>query len=137
MFQLSRKRRLLFSGYMTISIQFNIIYLKVPAIRYTVQATTTATSCLSSRRLTTNNDTKVTAIATPTQSPTALTTTLTSEKSPTSGRQTRKHVQFPDTATGDDEEKSGDFYTNKYLFKVSYFSKNFNKIKLNRRLGTN
>lgn len=77
----------------------------VPAIRYTVQPTTTATSCLSSRRLTTNNDTKVTAIATPTQSPTALATTLTSEKSPTAGRQTRKHVQFPDTAATDDEEK--------------------------------
>ena len=83
--------------------------MKVPAIRYTVQPTTTATSCLSSRRLTTNNDTKVTATATPTQSPTALPTPLTSERSPTTGRQGRKHVQFPDIPSITQAEKLGEF----------------------------
>ncbi|XP_033223195.1 uncharacterized protein LOC117176915 [Belonocnema kinseyi] len=67
---------------------------RVPAIRYTAQATTTATSCLSSRRMTANNDTKGTATATPTQSPT--TAQQSSINSPTHGRQTRKHVNFPD-----------------------------------------
>ncbi|XP_046824368.1 uncharacterized protein LOC124426574 isoform X1 [Vespa crabro] len=71
---------------------------KVPAVRYTVQPTTTATSCLSSRRAPTNNETKATP--TPTQSPTAVRTVLScTEKSPTVGRANKKHVQFPDTPT--------------------------------------
>ncbi|XP_051172255.1 uncharacterized protein LOC127288686 [Leptopilina boulardi] len=92
----------------------------VPAIRYTVQPTTTATSCLSSRRLTTNNDTKVTAIATPTQSPTALATTLTSEKSPTSGRQTRKHVQFPDEEETSDIQPTRNILETKTTDKIGF-----------------
>ncbi|KAK2580919.1 hypothetical protein KPH14_005988 [Odynerus spinipes] len=73
--------------------------LKVPAVRYAVQPTTTATSCLSSRRAATNNETKATA--TPTQSPTAAQSAppCSSEKSPTVGRAHKKHVQFPDTPT--------------------------------------
>ncbi|KAF3426419.1 hypothetical protein E2986_10811 [Frieseomelitta varia] len=79
--------------------------LKVPAVRYAVQPpTTTATSCLSSRRTATNNETKTTA--TPTQSPTAGQNTLSSEKSPVSGRPSRKHVQFPDTASDSQKGKS-------------------------------
>ncbi|XP_035743224.1 uncharacterized protein LOC118451125 isoform X6 [Vespa mandarinia] len=71
---------------------------KVPAVRYAVQPTTTATSCLSSRRAPTNNETKATP--TPTQSPTAVRTVLSCpEKSPTVGRANKKHVQFPDTPT--------------------------------------
>ncbi|XP_043512523.1 uncharacterized protein LOC122529994 isoform X3 [Frieseomelitta varia] len=78
---------------------------KVPAVRYAVQPpTTTATSCLSSRRTATNNETKTTA--TPTQSPTAGQNTLSSEKSPVSGRPSRKHVQFPDTASDSQKGKS-------------------------------
>ncbi|XP_047357573.1 uncharacterized protein LOC124952167 isoform X2 [Vespa velutina] len=71
---------------------------KVPVVRYAVQPTTTATSCLSSRRAPTNNETKATP--TPTQSPTAVRTVLSCpEKSPTVGRANKKHVQFPDTPT--------------------------------------
>ncbi|KAK1118797.1 hypothetical protein K0M31_014797 [Melipona bicolor] len=78
--------------------------LKVPAVRYAVQPpTTTATSCLSSRRTATNNETKTTA--TPTQSPTAGQNTLSSEKSPISVRPSRKHVQFPDTASDSQKGK--------------------------------
>ncbi|KAK9301969.1 hypothetical protein QLX08_005881 [Tetragonisca angustula] len=78
---------------------------KVPAVRYAVQPpTTTATSCLSSRRTATNNETKTTA--TPTQSPTACQNTLSSEKSPVAGRPSRKHVQFPDTASDSQKGKS-------------------------------
>nr|XP_050857108.1 uncharacterized protein LOC127066895 isoform X2 [Vespula vulgaris] len=71
---------------------------RVPAVRYVVQPTTTATSCLSSRRAPTNNETKETP--TPTQSPTAARNVLSCpEKSPTVGRTHKKHVQFPDTPT--------------------------------------
>ncbi|XP_066603270.1 uncharacterized protein [Prorops nasuta] len=69
---------------------------RVPTVRYAVQPTTTATSCLSSRRLATNNETKVTVTPTPTESPTAGLNALPSDKSPT-GRPLRKHVQFPDS----------------------------------------
>ncbi|XP_078042916.1 uncharacterized protein LOC144473163 [Augochlora pura] len=77
---------------------------KVPAVRYATQppTTTTATSCLSSRRTPTNNETKTTA--TPTQSPTAGQNAL--EKSPITGRTARKHVQFPDTAFEEQKVKS-------------------------------
>nr|XP_033328325.1 uncharacterized protein LOC117221446 isoform X2 [Megalopta genalis] len=76
---------------------------KVPAVRYATQpTTTTATSCLSSRRTPTNNETKTTA--TPTQSPTAGRNA--SEKSPVTGRPARKHVQFPDTAFEEQKVKS-------------------------------
>ncbi|XP_076286421.1 uncharacterized protein LOC143212031 isoform X2 [Lasioglossum baleicum] len=76
---------------------------RVPPVRYVSQPlTTTATSCLSSRRTATNNETKTTA--TPTQSPTAGQNTL--EKSPVSGRPARKHVQFPDTALEEQKVKS-------------------------------
>nr|XP_033328333.1 uncharacterized protein LOC117221446 isoform X10 [Megalopta genalis] len=75
----------------------------VPAVRYATQpTTTTATSCLSSRRTPTNNETKTTA--TPTQSPTAGRNA--SEKSPVTGRPARKHVQFPDTAFEEQKVKS-------------------------------
>ncbi|KZC08292.1 hypothetical protein WN55_09196 [Dufourea novaeangliae] len=78
---------------------------RVPAVRYATQPpTTTATSCLSSRRAATNNETKATA--TPTQSPTAGLNAHSLEKSPVSGRPTRKHVQFPDTASDDQKGKS-------------------------------
>ncbi|KAF7395638.1 hypothetical protein HZH68_009688 [Vespula germanica] len=71
---------------------------RVPVVRYVVQPTTTATSCLSSRRAPTNNETKETP--TPTQSPTAARNVLSCpEKSPTVGRTHKKHVQFPDTPT--------------------------------------
>ncbi|XP_076546380.1 uncharacterized protein LOC117606226 isoform X4 [Osmia lignaria lignaria] len=77
---------------------------KVPAVRYaTHPLTTTATSCLSSRRAATNNETKVTA--TPTQSPTGQ-NTVSSEKSPVAGKSSRKHVQFPDTASDSQKGKS-------------------------------
>ncbi|XP_015602039.1 uncharacterized protein LOC107271007 isoform X2 [Cephus cinctus] len=80
---------------------------RIPAVRYAVQPTTTATSCLSSRRAVTNNETRATATATPTQSPTAVQTTLASEKSPTVGKASRKHVQFPDTPSAESQgEKS-------------------------------
>lgn len=76
--------------------------LKVPAVRYATQPpTTTATSCLSSRRAATTNETRTTA--TPTQSPTTGQNTLSSEKTPV--RPPRKHVQFPDTAS--DSQKEG------------------------------
>ncbi|XP_076385614.1 uncharacterized protein LOC100876698 isoform X4 [Megachile rotundata] len=79
--------------------------LKVPAVRYATQPpTTTATSCLSSRKTATNNETKVTA--TPTQSPTAGQNTGSSDKSPVVGKSARKHVQFPDTASEDQKGKS-------------------------------
>ncbi|XP_017754411.1 PREDICTED: uncharacterized protein LOC108546704 isoform X2 [Eufriesea mexicana] len=78
---------------------------RVPAVRYAIQPpTTTATSCLSSRRAATNNETKATA--TPTQSPTTGQNTLSSEKSPITGRPSRKHVQFPDMATDNQKGKS-------------------------------
>ncbi|XP_012146160.1 uncharacterized protein LOC100876698 isoform X2 [Megachile rotundata] len=78
---------------------------KVPAVRYATQPpTTTATSCLSSRKTATNNETKVTA--TPTQSPTAGQNTGSSDKSPVVGKSARKHVQFPDTASEDQKGKS-------------------------------
>ncbi|EZA47139.1 hypothetical protein X777_16604 [Ooceraea biroi] len=72
-----------------------------PVIRYVTQpATTTATtSCLSSRKGTTNNETK----ATPTQSPTACHNPPLSEKSPSGDRLSRKHVQFPDTSTSSNQ----------------------------------
>ncbi|XP_053971901.1 uncharacterized protein LOC128872843 isoform X1 [Hylaeus volcanicus] len=71
---------------------------KVPAVRYATQPpTTTATSCLSSRRTATNNETKATA--TPTQSFTTGQNAHSLEKSPVSARPPRKHVQFPDTAS--------------------------------------
>ncbi|CAK9829295.1 hypothetical protein ANTRET_LOCUS6662 [Anthophora retusa] len=79
---------------------------RVPAVRYATQPpTTTATSCLSSRRAATNNETKATA--TPTQSPTAGQNTLSSERSPIAGRTSRKHVQFPDTPSDSQKGKSG------------------------------
>ncbi|XP_011636532.1 uncharacterized protein LOC105426824 [Pogonomyrmex barbatus] len=70
--------------------------LKVPVVRYVTQppTTTATTSCLSSRKGVTNNETK----ATPTQSPTTCHNPLLSEKSPTGSRLSRKHVQFPDTS---------------------------------------
>ncbi|KYN04153.1 PREDICTED: uncharacterized protein LOC108772628 [Cyphomyrmex costatus] len=70
---------------------------RVPVVRYVTQPTTTTatTSCLSSRRGITNNETK----ATPTQSPTASHNLLLSEKSPTGSRVSRKHVQFPDNTS--------------------------------------
>ncbi|XP_029172508.1 uncharacterized protein LOC114941635 isoform X2 [Nylanderia fulva] len=70
---------------------------RVPVVRYVTQppTTTATTSCLSSRKGVTNNETK----ATPTQSPTTCHNPLLSEKSPTGGRLSRKHVQFPDTTT--------------------------------------
>ncbi|XP_031827889.1 uncharacterized protein LOC116424952 isoform X3 [Nomia melanderi] len=78
---------------------------RAPAVRYATQPpTTTATSCLSSRRAATNNETKTTA--TPTQSPTAGQNAHSLEKSPVSGRPARKHVQFPDTASDDQKLKS-------------------------------
>ncbi|CAL7936253.1 unnamed protein product [Xylocopa violacea] len=71
---------------------------KVPAVRYATRPpTTTATSCLSSRRTATNNEAK--GVATPTQSPTTGQNALAVEKSPVAGRSSRKHVQFPDTAS--------------------------------------
>ncbi|XP_076248984.1 uncharacterized protein LOC143188533 isoform X2 [Calliopsis andreniformis] len=74
---------------------------RIPAVRYVTQPpTTTATSCLSSRRTGTTNETRVTA--TPTQSPTTGQNALSLEKSPS--RASRKHVQFPDTAS--DSQKS-------------------------------
>ncbi|XP_031775005.1 uncharacterized protein LOC100863236 isoform X2 [Apis florea] len=78
---------------------------RVPAVRYAVQPpTTTATSCPSSRRAATNNETKATA--TPTQSPTAGQNTLSLDKSPVTGRSSRKHVQFPDTTSDNQKGKS-------------------------------
>ncbi|KAI4477229.1 hypothetical protein M0802_014751 [Mischocyttarus mexicanus] len=72
--------------------------LKVPVVRYMVQTTTTATSCLSSQRTVTNNETKTTS--TPIQSPTTTRTFLSYPgKSLTVGRAHKKHVQFPDTPT--------------------------------------
>ncbi|XP_029669202.1 uncharacterized protein LOC115239036 isoform X6 [Formica exsecta] len=70
---------------------------RVPVVRYVTQppTTTATTSCLSSRKCVTNNETK----ATPTQSPTACHNPLLSERSPTGSRLSRKHVQFPDTST--------------------------------------
>ncbi|KAG7187610.1 hypothetical protein KM043_016672 [Ampulex compressa] len=69
---------------------------RVPAVRYTAHPpTTTVTSCLSSRKAPTNNETKATT--TPTQSPVAGQNVLSVEKSPSSARPPRKHVQFPDT----------------------------------------
>ncbi|XP_016845898.1 uncharacterized protein LOC100680166 isoform X5 [Nasonia vitripennis] len=85
---------------MVITLDFFLLCLNAPAVRYTVQPTTTATSCLSSRRALTNNETRITATATPTQSPTAMPAQLNIERSPgghNSDRQ-RKHVQFPDDA---------------------------------------
>ncbi|XP_076671775.1 uncharacterized protein LOC143370472 isoform X4 [Andrena cerasifolii] len=79
---------------MLYTLNFFLLCLNVPAVRYATQpTTTTATSCLSSRRAATTTETRATA--TPTQSPTAGPNTLFSEKSP--ARAPRKHVQFPDT----------------------------------------
>ncbi|CAK9802829.1 hypothetical protein ANTPLA_LOCUS3344 [Anthophora plagiata] len=79
---------------------------KVKSVRYATQPpTTTATSCLSSRRAATNNETKATA--TPTQSPTTGQNTISSERSPIAGRTSRKHVQFPDTPSDSQKGKSG------------------------------
>lgn len=74
---------------------------KVPAVRYVTQppTTTATTSCLSSRKGATNNETK----ATPTQSPTACHDPPLSEKSPSGDRLSRKHVQFPDTSTSSNQ----------------------------------
>ncbi|XP_070159344.1 uncharacterized protein [Polyergus mexicanus] len=74
---------------------------KVPVVRYVTQppTTTVTTSCLSSRKGVTNNETK----ATPTQSPTACHNPLLSERSPTGSRISRKHVQFPDTSTSSNQ----------------------------------
>jgi len=70
--------------------------LKVPVVKYVTQpqTTTATTSCLSSRKGVTNNETK----ATPTQSPITCQNPLLAEKSPTGSRVSRKHVQFPDTS---------------------------------------
>ncbi|XP_033328329.2 uncharacterized protein LOC117221446 isoform X7 [Megalopta genalis] len=88
---------------MLFTLNFFLLCLNVPAVRYATQpTTTTATSCLSSRRTPTNNETKTTA--TPTQSPTAGRNA--SEKSPVTGRPARKHVQFPDTAFEEQKVKS-------------------------------
>lgn len=70
---------------------------RVPVVRYMTQppTTTATTSCPSSRRGVTNNETK----ATPTQSPTICHNPLLSEKSPSTGsRVSRKHVQFPSSS---------------------------------------
>ncbi|KAH0948391.1 hypothetical protein HN011_001615 [Eciton burchellii] len=74
---------------------------RVPVVRYVTQppTTTATTSCLSSRKGATNNETK----ATPTQSPTACHNPLLSEKSPSGDRLSRKHVQFPDTSTSSNQ----------------------------------
>ncbi|XP_070159343.1 uncharacterized protein [Polyergus mexicanus] len=74
---------------------------RVPVVRYVTQppTTTVTTSCLSSRKGVTNNETK----ATPTQSPTACHNPLLSERSPTGSRISRKHVQFPDTSTSSNQ----------------------------------
>ncbi|XP_050462858.1 uncharacterized protein LOC126857455 isoform X3 [Cataglyphis hispanica] len=74
---------------------------RVPVVRYVTQppTTTATTSCLSSRKGVTNNETK----ATPTQSPTGCHNPLLSEKSPTGSRLSRKHVQFPDTSTSSNQ----------------------------------
>ncbi|XP_076170476.1 uncharacterized protein LOC143148233 isoform X2 [Ptiloglossa arizonensis] len=78
---------------------------RVPAVRYATQPpTTTATSCLSSRRAATNNETKATA--TPTQSSTTGQNAHSLEKSPVARRPPRKHVQFPDTASESPKEKT-------------------------------
>ncbi|XP_012237387.1 uncharacterized protein LOC117235164 isoform X4 [Bombus vosnesenskii] len=90
---------------MLYTLNFFLLCLNVPAVRYAIQPpTTTATSCLSSRRAPTNNETKATA--TPTQSPTTGQNTLSLEKSPVTGRPSRKHVQFPDTAPDSQNGKS-------------------------------
>ncbi|XP_031827891.1 uncharacterized protein LOC116424952 isoform X5 [Nomia melanderi] len=90
---------------MLYTLNFFLLCLNAPAVRYATQPpTTTATSCLSSRRAATNNETKTTA--TPTQSPTAGQNAHSLEKSPVSGRPARKHVQFPDTASDDQKLKS-------------------------------
>jgi len=98
--------------------------LKVPVVRYVTQpATTTATtSCLSSRRGITNNETK----ATPTQSPTACHNPLLSEKSPTGSRVSRKHVQFPDNTSSSPSqiERSGERVCYLYAYLVSEGTKN-------------
>ncbi|XP_015116048.1 uncharacterized protein LOC107040468 isoform X1 [Diachasma alloeum] len=80
---------------------------RIPAIRYAVQPTTTATSCLSSRRTPTNNDSKLTTSTTPAQSPTTYRTILSSEKS-TGNKIARKHVQFPDTPTSSSQAPKSD-----------------------------
>ncbi|XP_012532875.1 uncharacterized protein LOC105834736 isoform X3 [Monomorium pharaonis] len=70
---------------------------RVPVVKYVTQppTTTATTSCPSSRRGVTNNETK----ATPTQSPTICHNPLLSEKSPSTGsRVSRKHVQFPSSS---------------------------------------
>ncbi|XP_011313988.1 uncharacterized protein [Fopius arisanus] len=80
---------------------------RIPAIRYAAQPTTTATSCLSSRRTATNNDSKPTTSTTPAQSPTTYRTILSSEKS-AGTKATRKHVQFPDTPPSSSQAPKSD-----------------------------
>lgn len=78
-------------------------------VRYNVQPTGTATSCLSSRRTATNNETTRATSATPTQSPTTILAQLTVERTSPNGERTagqRKHVQFPDTTVQIDNETS-------------------------------
>ncbi|KAL6423337.1 hypothetical protein ACFW04_010157 [Cataglyphis niger] len=86
---------------MLYTLNFFLLCLNVPVVRYVTQppTTTATTSCLSSRKGVTNNETK----ATPTQSPTACHNPLLSEKSPTGSRLSRKHVQFPDTSTSSNQ----------------------------------
>ncbi|KAF7988600.1 hypothetical protein HCN44_001173 [Aphidius gifuensis] len=87
---------------------------RIPVIRYTVQPTTTATSCLSSRRpcttidhnetneLKTNINTNI-----PTQSSTSYRTILSFEKNTSGEKAVKKHVQFPDTPSSSQTCKSG------------------------------
>nr|CAD7574344.1 unnamed protein product [Timema californicum] len=77
---------------------------RVPPVRYANRPT--ATSCLSTRKAVTYHETR----ATPTQSPTAPHSTVLGDDSGVSQRSgsSRKHVQFPDTATAIDDEGSGE-----------------------------
>nr|CAD7407233.1 unnamed protein product [Timema poppensis] len=77
---------------------------QVPPVRYANRPT--ATSCLSTRKAVTYHETR----ATPTQSPTAPHSTVLGDDSGVSQRSgsSRKHVQFPDTATAIDDEGSGE-----------------------------
>lgn len=82
-------------------------------IRYTVQPTTTATSCLSSRRPCTTidhnetNELKTNITLIPTQSSTSYRTILSCEKNTSGEKTVRKHVQFPDTPSSSQTCKSG------------------------------
>ncbi|XP_072742673.1 uncharacterized protein [Anoplolepis gracilipes] len=90
---------------------------RIPVVRYVTQppTTTATTSCLSSRKGVTNNETK----ATPTQSPTACHNPLLSEKSPIASRLSRKHVQFPDTSTSPSQIQRSDISLAKAQTKCS------------------